>query len=247
MSELKTENGGFITIARFPYAAELALVEAELRERGIEFRVLDEHTAQVAPHYAAAIVGIRLQVRTMDTQVALSALADLGVPIDMEHQGSVLLDWFGRRTGNIPLFRSIPIGGRFLIIAAMVTSALITLLYLVFRTSDPARLMSNTWCVDTARFKGADLALSTTDLHLVSDRCSETIAFMPGGFVRLPGISSSAVNAKWRIVGDLLWVEEADTLGTVYNGSYEYSWMGSQLTLKNEQVIILTHAWMFNF
>ena len=61
MNEAST--GPWVTVASFPSVTDLALVEAEFRERGLDHRLRDALSVQVAPHMSAAMGGIRLEVR----------------------------------------------------------------------------------------------------------------------------------------------------------------------------------------
>lgn len=118
MEHQASSHEEFVTVGSFTTVADLAMVEAELRERDIPYRMLDQNTVQVAPHYSAAIGGVRLQVRHRDRDAVVVILGDLGIEAERPHEGSELLDWFDGRTARLPCVGHMPLGQRFVMIAA---------------------------------------------------------------------------------------------------------------------------------
>ena len=113
-------SDGFVTVASVMSIAELAMVEAELREQGIAFRLLDEHTVQVAPHLSNAIGGVRVQVLAEDLEQAQRLLLDLGLQPERPHEGSGLFEDITEGTEHLPWVGNLPPAQRFLIISAFI-------------------------------------------------------------------------------------------------------------------------------
>jgi len=239
-------DSGFVTVGRFPNVADLIFVEAELREREIEYQIFDRNTVEVAPQYAAAIGGARLQVRRRDANNALAIIADLGIVIEREHEGSVLLEWFDRKSSVFPIIGSLALGKRFVIMAAVIVASIVVPSYCWTRPTDEDLLIEKDWCVATAKLDGKDLPLETTGFRLMLSGCPESVRFGSNGSVSLPGIRSREVTASWHIRRGQIMIDHADTLAFVYEGNYDYSLDGSHLRLWRDNLLIVADEWSFS-
>lgn len=74
-----------ITVATFDSQPEAALAYSVLESHGIDCILLDEHVVSISAPLAAAVGGIKLQVRESDAGLAREVLAQ---PDDPEPQGS---------------------------------------------------------------------------------------------------------------------------------------------------------------
>ena len=66
----------FITIARFTYPSEYAVLELLLQQAEINFIFLNETAINVLPFHSNAFGGIRLQVHKKDKERAVQIITD---------------------------------------------------------------------------------------------------------------------------------------------------------------------------
>lgn len=230
-------GSGFVTVGRFPSMVDLAVVQARLRDEGIEFLVRDDNTVNVAPQLAAAIGGARLQVRSVDVDRTLWLLAEQGIPIDREHEGSPLLEWFDARTRTLALLGRAPVALRFIILLVPVLSLVVTALFFAMRPSIEERL-TGSWCVSSLTMDGTPMTVRTLGFTITYEGCDEQMELVSSGVLRFPGLASPAIGAHWRVLrGDLI-VQDADTLKELFDGTYMVDLDGNHLRLSNGHVLI---------
>lgn len=128
----RTDPQRFHTVVSVMSAMDLALVEAELREHGIPFELLDQHTLQVAPHLSTAIGGVRVQVRLQDMDEARRVLLDLGIQPERPHETSELFEEVTEGTDRYLWFGRLPAGQRYLALAAVIVTVFALLWALKF-------------------------------------------------------------------------------------------------------------------
>ena len=68
---------GFITIARFTYPSEYAVLKLLLEQAEIDFIFLNETAINVLPFHSNAFGGIRLQVHLNDQERTIKIIKDL--------------------------------------------------------------------------------------------------------------------------------------------------------------------------
>ncbi len=74
----------FITVARFTYPSEYAVLELLLQQEGIRYVFLNETVINVLPFHSNAFGGIRLQVHQDDKEQTLAIINDLNETTNLE-------------------------------------------------------------------------------------------------------------------------------------------------------------------
>ncbi len=74
----------FITVARFTYPSEYAVLELLLQQEGIRYVFLNETVINVLPFHSNAFGGIRLQVHQDDKEQTLTIINDLNEATNLE-------------------------------------------------------------------------------------------------------------------------------------------------------------------
>ncbi|MDL2256927.1 hypothetical protein LJC06_01820, partial [Bacteroidales bacterium OttesenSCG-928-I14] len=108
--------------------ADVLPVRMRLDAESIEYWMLDELTAQVTA-YAAAIGGIRLQIREKDTQKVIEILKEMGYVDENSGQASKTETKLQLITSKIPLLRLMRFELRIMIIIAIAIGAIATIIY----------------------------------------------------------------------------------------------------------------------
>ncbi len=121
----------FMTVLTFTYPHELAIVRGRLESEGIECFVADELTAQVNPFYSNAIGGVKLQVRESDIERATEILKESGYIKEEKdiQQSPVFFVKLDKVTSRWPLIKKLPLFFRLMIIIAVLSGLLITVVY----------------------------------------------------------------------------------------------------------------------
>lgn len=117
-----------VIIYRFYSQADVLPVRMRLDAESIEYWMLDELTAQVTA-YAAAIGGIRLQIREKDTQKVIEILKEMGYVDENSGQASKTETKLQLITSKIPLLRLMRFELRIMIIIAIAIGAIATIIY----------------------------------------------------------------------------------------------------------------------
>lgn len=235
---------GFVTVGSFPVISDLALVAALLRDEDIPFQVLDGNTVHVAPHLAHAVGGARLQVRPVDVERTLWLLAEQGIAIDREHEGSPLLERFDEVTRNWTGVGRAPVALRLLLLAAPLLTAIVALLFFAFAPSLHERITGR-WCVSSCLLNGVPVEVRTeqSGLFIRWAGCPEYIEFTSSGHVRFPGFNSREIHGHWRTLRGHVVLSDMDTLADQLDGSFEIDSDGGRLSLQNEHMIITADRW----
>ncbi len=238
MNEAST--GPWVTVASFPSVTDLALVEAEFRERGLDHRLRDALSVQVAPHMSAAMGGIRLEVPLHQREAAIDLLLDLGLHQMEASPVNPLLDGFDRWTKGWPLFGRMGPGKRFATMAALVFSVggLLAWWATVHERDPLAGLDAGTWCVRTMQVDGRMVEVRTTGLRIRWAGCEEELGFTRSGTALFPGMGGRAVAAEWLREGDHVRITGADTMGDVFEGLYAVRLHPSRLELRSRRVAL---------
>jgi len=74
----------FITIARFTYPSEYAVLKLLLERAEVDFVFLNETAINVLPFHSNAFGGIRLQVHKKDQEKAIKIINDLDKDASLE-------------------------------------------------------------------------------------------------------------------------------------------------------------------
>jgi len=74
----------FITVARFTYPSEYAVLKLLLERAEIDFVFLNETAINVLPFHSNAFGGIRLQVYKKDKEKTIKIIDDLNKDADLE-------------------------------------------------------------------------------------------------------------------------------------------------------------------
>lgn len=74
----------FITIARFTYPSDYAVLELVLQQNEIRYVFLNATVINVLPFHSNAFGGIRLQVHKNDEQKAIKIIKDLDPTSDLK-------------------------------------------------------------------------------------------------------------------------------------------------------------------
>ena len=74
----------FITIARFTYPSEYAVLKLLLEREEVDFVFLNETAINVLPFHSNAFGGIRLQVHKKDQEKAIKIINDLDKDASLE-------------------------------------------------------------------------------------------------------------------------------------------------------------------
>ncbi len=222
---------------------EMVVVGGRLREEGIAFRLLDASTVQVAPYLSGAVGGVRLQVSVRDQGHAIDVLRDCGVELEAPQSDSPLMKWFDERTKYLPWLGGIEQGRRLLLASSLLLFTLGGAWYLwsgLAKVDLREQLSGHEWCVRSIVFEGREVQpLSIHNgLHMEYVGCEETVVFTWTGHVRLPGVNTAPVHARWSEVGGHVEIHSADTLAELYEGFYSVKVSPHAIALRSKRLLI---------
>ena len=233
----------WVTVATFGHEMDTVVVGGRLREEGIAFRLLDASIVQVAPYLSSAVGGVRLQVSLRDLDRAEEVLRDCGVELESAQDGNPLLKWFDKRTKNLPLFGGIEQGRRLLLASSLLLVTLGGVGYLwsgLEKDDMREQLSGREWCVRSMVLEGKELQPLSIQkvLHIEYVGCEEIVVFTWTGHVKLPGLNTAPVHARWSEVDGHVEIYSADTLGEVYEGIYSVSVSPHMIALRSKRLLI---------
>ena len=233
----------WITIATFGHEMDTVVVGSRLREEGIVFRLLDASIVQVAPYLSSAVGGVRLQVNLRDHYLAGEVLRACGVDIEAPQIGSPLLRWFDERSKNLPLLGGVEQGRRLLLVSSMVLLTLGGAWYFWSRFAKVdlrEQLTGREWCVRSMLLEGKEIKPSSihNGFHVTYRDCEEIVVFTWTGHVKLPGVNSAPVHARWSEVDGYVEIYSADTLADIYEGIYSVSVSPHTIALRSERLLM---------
>lgn len=237
----------FVTILVANYALDVSVLKARLESEGIACFLEDEMINQINPLYTAATGGIKLKVRRQDYAAALEVLMEGGYEVssDLESENSIVTRLI-TVTEKIPLLGKIGAGKRFFWLFIIVLAGVSIGLFFGLKPSIYESLTKTKWCVKYIDNGGEIHAPYTTRNYAMitfAGECTENIDFIRN-FIFLPGINSRGVQANWFIdeKSDKLIIQHSDTLGGIYNKSYEVDISKGILTLSSEETVIKCYA-----
>jgi len=120
----------WVTIAKFSYPHEAALLKGRLESDGILSNLKDEHTIGANPLYSPALGGVKVQVRENDVKLVIPILRELGYEIDDEGFYATEVKKLIRFTHKIPIINKYPLEKRYgvlLIFAALILAVIVSL------------------------------------------------------------------------------------------------------------------------
>ena len=229
----------FITIKTFTGPSDLAIPRTLLEANGVECRILDELTIQVSPLYSNAIDGIKLQVRESDIQKAVEILKDGGFITDEDLKPVNTLAKFDNATLQIPILKNLRPELRLIIIASIIASVFVFIIYFAIAPSTYERLTESPWCVGQIIHKGELFTPRDTDdsqfQFIISGDCDDTLWFLKDGKISLPG---EFYYGLWELESNSLRISQTDKYNHVYDGVYDINLSGNKLVLKSQQTTI---------
>jgi hypothetical protein len=120
----------WVTIAKFAYPHEAALLKGRLESDGILSNIKDEHTIAANPMYSPALGGVKVQVRENDVKLVIPIMRELGYEIDDEGYYATQVKKLIRFTHKIPIINKYPLEDRYgilLLLAAIVLGVIVSL------------------------------------------------------------------------------------------------------------------------
>ena len=133
MTEISTLDN-FVTIKTFTYPIDLAVIRGRLEAEGIDCFAKDELVAQANPFLSNAIGGIKLQVRQRDLARAIEILEEGGYLKESDFRPTPLFTKLDNATFKLPFLKGLPMELRVLVIAGILVSVLMLLLWLGLRS-----------------------------------------------------------------------------------------------------------------
>ena len=235
----KSNLDNFVTIKTFTGISDLAIPRTLLEANGLECRVLDELTVQVSPLYSNAIGGIKLQVRESDIQKAAEILKDGGFVTDEDLKPVNDLAKLYNRTSQLPLLKNLRPELRLIIIASIVASAIVCILYFAMAPSTYEQLTKSPWCVGQITYKGELFTPSDPESQIQfiisGGGCEETLWLYKDGKISLPG---EFYYGFWELDGGSLRISQTEKYNHIYDGVYDINLSGNKLVLKSKQTTI---------
>ena len=231
----------FITIKTFTGPSDLAIPRTLLEANGVECRILDELTIQVNPLYSNAIDGIKLQVKESDIQKAGEILKDGGFITDEDLKPVNNLAKLNNATSQIPILKNLRPELRLIIIASIIASVFVYIIYFAIAPSTYERLTESPWCVDQIVYNDKEFTPSDSDSEIqfiIIGGCKETIWFREDGRVSLPG---EFYHGIWELEGNSLRISKTGKYNHIYDGVYDINLSGNKLLLKSKQTTIYCH------
>jgi hypothetical protein len=238
----------WVIVITFTYPHEAHMAKMNLESNGVEVIIRDEMTTQVHNFISNAIGGVKLEVKIEDLDQAIGFLKDAGYLQEQEEAKATFISRFDTYTSGLPVIGKSIVEFRLLIISALILIVLLIPIAILNLPSDYELITRHTWCMDKLSFEGKVYQTNTIAYQGV-DRisinmgflCNETLKFIEDGSLHLPGFSTPAINAKWKMYNDSLVIYNADTSGHVLNGPYSIEVNKKKLKLESASTIIVAY------
>lgn len=245
-----------VTIRAFIHLYELDMARTYLESHGIDCFVKDELTVQTYHWYSNAIGGIKLQVNEEDAQRAIALLISAGYLNQKDIEPVQAESKWRQFASNVPLIGKWRPEYRISFLIGSFVVVLMTVVYFAFFYGNvpitEADFTSGYWCVRQVEYRDKAYTPNTKTEEVAEidspnqvyirigelTNCDEYAKFDNEHVLRLPGIGTRPVFAKWYIKEDRLIIDHADTLRLVYNGLYEMERRSNTITLTSGSTII---------
>jgi hypothetical protein len=234
-----------VTVLRVSYPHELWIIRGKLESEGIQCFTKDELTVQAYSLYSNAIGGVKLQVFEKDENKALEILTELGYLKEEIFEPDLLFQ-IDQKTSDILFLKRMPVISRIIFLVISISLAIGTSLYFIIKPSTYESLTTNTWCVNKIYFKNNLIGpktiqqISFIDMNGNNLSC-ETIDFRKNKAIFLPGIKSNLISGYWIFNDDETITINADTMKTIYNGTYNIDLSNKSLILKSATTTIYAY------
>lgn len=189
----------WITVITFVYPHEAHMAKNMLEAGGINTLIVDELTAQVDNFYSNAIGGVKLKVKEKDAEEAIRLLKHFEYIRETSKEGFDMAAYIYKNR-KLLIF----------ILASMIIIVMLILLANFKGTNSTSdRLTQAKWCLPKFYYNDLEISTYTIDtnrsiqLHIIGS-CHELLVFNKNGFVRLPGINTAEIFARWNLMNDSL-------------------------------------------
>ncbi len=246
---MENSHHDFVTIATFNHPYEVAIIRIKLDSAGIDTFLKDELTTHIYPFSSNAVGGVKLQVRNEDLEAALEILENSGHPTNDEDNSSGFLNRLALFTGQIPLLKRIRFEGRFLIIATLLFSSVIGIIYVIAKPTPYEKFTENDWCVVDINYQNTQIQPMTQEfVRLVQNGfCPEKISFRDNGAVFFPGLNSRPIKGEWNVNDSKLEITRIDTFAQIFEGEYDFSFAKNNLILESAKTKIKCSVDQFRY
>lgn len=223
----------YTLVARFGFPSEIVAIKGRLEAEGIDVLIKDELTVQVHNFYSNAIGGIRMLVKNSDLERAKIILTENGYKVEEDDtQPSQFWIKFNDRTKDIPYLTNLDVEKRFMTIVGTFLLLCFFLGFLIIKLnikpispiSNNSYLTENEWCVDFIVYDGKRYRPTTSysGFRIVHEyMCEETLTIKNDRTIDLPGFNSARIRGNWELQDNLLKLKNIDTLGYIYEHTYE--------------------------
>lgn len=228
-------SNNFVTVLTVSQEQDLWAVRALLESQDIECKIANEYTAQMAPVYANAIGGVRLQIHESDLNRAVNILIQAGYLHERDLEASKPIFDIDTITTKYPIVKKKGFKLVFFLSIILLVVAAAGMVYYASLPSTYERLVKNDWCLVRVNYKGKDYTPDSNNAYGngLFGLCKESISFHRDGTVYMPGFKSNIALGKWELRDEMLHITDIDTFAFVYDGVYEIDFSRSNLDLQS--------------
>ncbi len=243
----------WITIIRVDLPIDAQLIRSTLEMEGIEVSIPDEYTTDIAPFYAQAIGGIRVQVKKENCELSHTILYEKGFIKTDQKTENKILQWIDKKASMFPIIKGWKSEVRILIFSITVLALIITPIVYMNQPSMKEQLSSGIWCLTKVTHKGKNLRAVNSDKQITYYSGNYMVSFNKSGRFSIPQFEDAAPIVSWGEFGKGIYVHVDSTrnnagLATFLEGEYEVFQKGDVLELKKHDVFIqLKHVNMSRF
>jgi hypothetical protein len=236
-----------------PIAAHI--LKGRLETDGFSIKIRDEYTIQVNNFYSPAIGGVKLLVPEKEYKQARIQLLRYGVIEESEIDENTFLLKFEMFSSRLPFIGHLLFEFRLLIIVGVFLFCILIPFAFITKPSKAELLTIDTWCVKKLNHNGNVLVPKTKKKHLYFrfKDCEESMEFLDNQFVKLPGLNTSEISAKWNYKNGVLSIEPIlinhyntdtvftleDSVKNIYYGDYSVEIENNWIILESADLKIL--------
>lgn len=227
---------------------ELSIIKMALSSTNIKYRILFEHTLQIASTYALGNSGAIIEVADYDFKRAKSVLYEMGIQLDYEEalDKFIFIDRIDRFTKSFSLVRRLSLGYRVLLFLTTILVLPTLLFFLNMNRISMSELQDHHWCVNKITFMGKDLHLSQPASKItfsgLKEKCQAELYFTREGMIGLPSFGTFRVRGYYKRHWNILVIEDLEVYSEIYEGEYRIrtNWWGTMKFVSPTTTIVIT-------